>query len=147
MIVVTGGAGYIGSLLVRELLALVAGAAYAATIFGTPGDDVLVGDQSGEPEQDTIIGLAGDDEIFGERQADTLDGRRGNDTLVGRPGHDVLRGKQGDDDLTGGPDTTKGPRRTDEYYCGAGVDTVHLEKGEDATHEIALTCENFVRNK
>jgi hypothetical protein len=55
------------------LLALVAGAAYAAnTITGTPGDDLLIGDQSGEPEQDTIFGLAGDDTIYGLRESDTL---------------------------------------------------------------------------
>jgi Ca2+-binding RTX toxin-like protein len=132
------------------VLTLGAGAALAATIQctggfceGTPEDDIIFGTDG----QDQIFGLAGDDEIYGLRNSDTLVGGRGDDYLEGGPGHDVLRGKQGNDTLVGGPDTTKGPRRTDEYFCGGGVDTVILEKGEDSTHEMALTCENIVRNK
>jgi Ca2+-binding RTX toxin-like protein len=125
------------------LLALVAGVAYAGTIEGTPQDDVL----TGTAIQDTILGRAGDDTISGLGHSDTLLGQFGNDTINGGPGHDVLRGNDGDDDLTGGPDETKGPRLTDEYYCGPGVDTVHLQKSESAVHNISTTCEIILRNE
>lgn len=125
------------------LLALVAGVAYAGTIEGTPQDDTLIGTAI----QDTILGRGGDDTISGLGQSDTLLGQFGNDTIDGGPGQDILRGNDGDDDLTGGPDETKGPRITDEYFCGPGVDTVHLEKSESAVHNISNTCEIIIRNE
>jgi Ca2+-binding RTX toxin-like protein len=124
------------------LLALVAGVAYAGTIEGTPEDDVLIGTEI----QDTILGRGGDDTISGLGHTDTLLGQHGNDTINGGAGHDILRGNTGDDDLTGGPDETRGPRLTDEYYCGDGIDTVHLEKSEGAPHNVSTTCEIIVRH-
>src|SRR5215212_1433295 len=109
---------------------------------GTPRDDVMTGTDG----PDTILGRAGNDTISGLAHTDTLYGNLGNDTLNGGAGQDTLRGNSGDDDLTGGPDETKGPRLTDEYFCGAGVDTVHLEKSESAVHNIAPSCEIIVRN-
>jgi Ca2+-binding RTX toxin-like protein len=132
------------------LLALGAGVAYAADIQcpgnlcqGTPEDDTLTG--TSRPDQ--IYGRGGDDTIFGLADTDTLLGNRGNDTLNGGAGQDTLRGSSGDDDLTGGPDETQGPRLTDEYFCGAGTDTVHLQKSESAVHNIAPSCEIILRNE
>ena len=132
------------------LLALGAGMAYAATIQcpgflceGTSQDDTL----TGTARTDQIFGRAGDDTIFGLGHTDDLQGNLGNDTLFGGPGQDALRGSEGDDDLTGGPDETKGPRLTDEYFCGPGIDTVHLQKSESAVHNIAANCEIILRNE
>ncbi len=56
----------------------------------TAGNDRLVGDSA---SNDTLDGLAGDDQLFG------LDG---DDTLIGGSGIDFLYGGRGDDNLTGG---------------------------------------------
>jgi Ca2+-binding RTX toxin-like protein len=132
------------------MLALGAGVAYAAVIqcdgglcVGTPEDDTITGTNMA----DQIFGRGGDDTIFGLGNTDTLVGGGGNDTLYGGPGHDVLRGSNGDDDLYGGPDETQGPRLTDEYFCGTGIDTVHVEKSESAPHNFAPSCEIIVRNE
>jgi Ca2+-binding RTX toxin-like protein len=134
------------------LLALGAGVAYAADIqcdpggglcLGTPEDDTITGTN----QADQIFGKGGDDTIFGLGSTDTLVGGGGNDTLNGGTGHDVLRGGAGDDDLTGGPDETQGPRLTDEYFCGTGIDTIHVEKSESSPHNFAPSCEIIVRNE
>ena len=124
------------------LLALVAGVAYAATLEGGPGDDTITGTDG--PDQ--IFGRGGDDTLFGLGRTDTLLGNTGNDELYGGPGQDALRGSSGDDYLEGGPDETRGPRLTDEYFCGEGIDTVVLEKSEGAPHNIADNCEIIIRN-
>jgi Ca2+-binding RTX toxin-like protein len=132
------------------MLALGAGVAYAAVIQcdgglceGGPEDDTITGTNGA----DQIFGKGGDDTIFGLGSTDTLVGGGGNDTLNGGPGHDVLRGGDGDDDLTGGPDETRGPRLTDEYYCGTGTDTIHVEKSEGSRHNFAPSCEIIIRNE
>lgn len=60
---------------------------------------------------DTLIGAAGDDQLFGGADKDTLRGEFGNDLLeggggndfmVGADGADILRGGSGDDFLSGG---------------------------------------------
>ena len=138
------------AMLMGLMLALSAGVAYAAVIqcdgglcLGTPEDEIITGTNLA----DQIFGKGGDDTIYGLGQTDTLVGGGGNDTLYGGPGHDVLRGSSGDDDLYGGPDETRGPRLTDEYFCGAGIDTVHLQKSESAVHNIAANCEIILRNE
>jgi Ca2+-binding RTX toxin-like protein len=132
------------------MLALGAGVAYAAIIQctgglceGTNEPDTMTGTNSA----DQIFGKGGDDTISGLAQTDTLVGKGGNDTLNGGLGHDILRGSNGDDDLTGGPDETQGPSLTDEYYCGSGIDTVHVQKSEGSRHNFAPSCEIIVRNE
>ena len=133
--------------IIAVVLAVGAGVASGALIVGTPGDDVLFGDQNAEhSSRDAIFGRGGDDTIFGGKEKDSLFGQGGNDTLFGGPADDVLRGGKGDDSLTGGPDQTNNPHRADEYLCGAGEDTVYVDKGENSAHDIAPTCENIVRN-
>jgi Ca2+-binding RTX toxin-like protein len=143
------------------LMALVAGVAYAADIQcdgtgdldprrnfceGTPDSDTITGNSY----SDHIIGRAGNDTIFGLEDTDDLLGQKGDDTMYGGQGHDILRGRDGNDHLFGGDenqsDETKGPRLTDEYFCGDGIDTVHVEKSESAPHNFAPNCEIIVHN-
>jgi Ca2+-binding RTX toxin-like protein len=69
-------------------------------ITGTSNDDVIygdVGDSSGG--NDTLIGGAGDDDLYGDGGNDSLDGGLGDDTLDGGFGSDTLVGGAGDDFL------------------------------------------------
>jgi Ca2+-binding RTX toxin-like protein len=70
----------------------------AATIWGTPGDDVL----PGTPAGDVIAGLGGNDTITGEGGNDLICGGEGKDSLDGGKGKDRLLGGPGDDTLVGG---------------------------------------------
>ena len=125
------------------LMVIFAGVAYAAVIEGGPGNDTLVG----TPTQDAIFGFGGDDSLDGQGSTDTLYGGRGNDTLVGAGGADTLRGQDGDDDLTGGPDNTSGPAKDkDFYYCGDGIDTVHLQKSEHSGQNVRPSCEIILKD-
>jgi Ca2+-binding RTX toxin-like protein len=127
------------------ILALGAAAAFGVvTTIGTPGDDTIYGDQNG-PVGDVIYGKAGNDTLYGLDGTDTLIGNRGNDTLYGGRAQDMLRGGAGNDSLYGGPDTTK-PKRSDEYFCGLGDDTIHVPKSENSVHDFAHQCEHIVRN-
>jgi lysophospholipase L1-like esterase len=63
---------------------LVAGAAWAGTIIGTPKGDVL----RGSPLNDKLYGKAGNDRLYGYG---------GNDLLAGGPGADLLAGGAGRD--------------------------------------------------
>ena len=130
------------AILVGALLALSAGVAYAAIIQGTSGPDNLEGTEA----RDTIFGFAGNDTISGLGGTDTLQGGGGDDTIYGGPGQDVLRGRGGDDHLYGGTPTD--PKHTDEFYCGAGYDVVHLQKGEHSVHDrTVFACEEIVKEK
>ncbi len=121
------------------LLALGAGVAFAAIIKGTPGDDRLTGTEV----RDTIFGFKGDDLIRGLGGTDTLQGGGGDDTIFGGPGQDVLRGRGGNDHLHGGSPTD--PKHTDEFYCGAGYDTIYLEESEHSVHNRTVkACEEIV---
>ncbi len=54
------------------VLAVGAGVASGALIVGTPGDDVLLGDQNAEhSSRDAIFGRGGDDTIFGGKEKDS----------------------------------------------------------------------------
>ncbi len=130
------------AILVGAILALSAGVAYAAIVEGTSGPDNLEGTEV----RDTIFGFAGDDTISGLAGTDTLQGGGGGDTIYGGDGADVLRGRGGDDHLHGGSGDPTDPKHTDEYYCGAGFDTIYLEKGEHSVHDRTVkACEEIVR--
>jgi Ca2+-binding RTX toxin-like protein len=85
----------------------------AATILGTPGDDVIVG----TPGNDVIAAGGGND---------TVDAGGGTDVVCGGPGNDVLTGGDGNDLLLGGSGN-------DAYEGGAGIDTVSFA---GATSEV-----------
>jgi Ca2+-binding RTX toxin-like protein len=143
--VVMKGKTLVIGVIATAILALGAGTAFGVqTIIGTPGDDTIYGDQNG-PSGDVIYGKGGNDTLYGLEGTDTLIGNRGNDTLYGGRAADMLRGGGGDDTLYGGPDNTK-PRRTDEYFCGRGDDTIHTPKGENSVHDFAHGCEHIIRN-
>ena len=123
------------SLAAALVLALGAGIAHAVVINGTPGPDVLIGDPNG-PSGDTIFGRAGDDRISGLDKSDTLIGGPDNDTLFGGRQLDALRGGPGNDELFG---TVDG--KVDQYFCGRGVDTIHVESSEHSGHNWGPDCE------
>jgi Ca2+-binding RTX toxin-like protein len=126
--------------LATVLLALFAGVAYASVSYGTSGDDTF----NGTPGSDTYFGKAGNDTISGAGRTDTLLGGLGDDHIYGGDQADVLRGQGGNDHLYGGPDESS-PKYTDEYWCGAGFDVVHLSKSEHAPHNFAHNCEKIVK--
>jgi Ca2+-binding RTX toxin-like protein len=129
--------------MIALILAVGAGTAFAALIQGTPRDDRLTGTEV----RDTILGYKGDDLLRGLGGTDTLQGGGGDDTIFGGPGADVLRGRGGNDRLHGGEDPTD-PKHTDEFYCGAGFDTVYLEEGEHSVHDRTVkACEEIVNEK
>lgn len=68
---------------------------------------------------DSLIGGAGNDQLYGQDDDDTLDGGIGNDTLDGGIDDDSLIGGAGDDILTGG-------QGDDDfvYTAGSGADTI-----------------------
>ena len=76
-----------------------AATANAATIRGTPGDDVLIG----TPQADKIIGYGG------------------NDTIYPGGGANVVYGGPGDDVIV----STTGTGRSERIYCGKGYDVQH----------------------
>ncbi len=122
-------------------------AGFAATIVGTPGDDVIIG----TPGDDVIVGRAGDDTIDGGGGNDIICGGRGADTLYGGEGSDILKGGRGQDTLKGGDgndtlyggrgedllkgqaddDILKGRRGEDQLYGGSGNDILRGGRGED----------------
>ncbi len=124
------------------ILAVGASVAYAALIQGTPRDDKLTGTEI----RDTIFGFKGDDVLRGLGGTDTLQGGGGDDIIFGGPGQDVLRGRGGNDQLHGGTPTD--PKHTDEFFCGAGFDTIYLEESEHSPQNRTVkACEKIVNEK
>jgi hemolysin type calcium-binding protein len=101
-------------LLAALVLALTASVAMAATLPGTPGDDVI----NGTPNPDQISGWGGNDQLSGRGGGDTINGGPGNDDIFGDKGSDKLRGNLGSDEFVGGDGD-------DEVFArGNGVDTI-----------------------
>ncbi|CAA9334868.1 MAG: Alkaline phosphatase [uncultured Nocardioidaceae bacterium] len=119
-------------------LLAVAPAAWAATVVGTPGDDVLTGTEladsiSGGGGADELFGLGGRDRLFGQAGVDVLDGGDGADSLNGGDGADVLKGGAGSDVTTLGPgDTAWAGDDRDYFRIGTAGDwLVHGGPGDD----------------
>lgn len=79
---------------------------------GTDGPDILVGNNI--PDEETFLGLEGDDKIRGLGGPDEVLGNEGDDALYGGDGHDELWGGEGDDDLRAG-DSPPPNFQPDEY--------------------------------
>lgn len=92
---------------------------------------------TGNTENNSIYGGAGDDTLSGLAGNDTLNGDLGNDKLSGGAGNDVMNGGDGNDSLNGGEgiDRMTGGNGDDSYsvdnirdvvteLAGGGVDTV-----------------------
>jgi CSLREA domain-containing protein len=112
----------IGAFEVQAPAAAVTCKGKAATIVGTPGNDVLVGTAArdivsalaGKDKvktkggKDLVCAGKGKDRVRGGGGNDKLLGQGGNDRLKGAGGNDKLRGGKGKDRCNGGPGTDKG---------------------------------------
>lgn len=117
------------------------------TLTGTAGADTLYGVSSGGLTNDTLYGLAGNDELYGGYAGDdTLYGGDGNDKLVGNAGADTLEGGNGDDDLDGGADndTLAGGAGDDVLDGGGGVDTFIYLSGHDTVIDGSSASDEIV---
>jgi Ca2+-binding RTX toxin-like protein len=136
----------------------------AKTIKGDSSGDVI----KGTKKRDRIFGRGGDDLIKGKKGRDRLSGNAGDDTLEGGKGKDKLRGGPGKDILLGGPGNDRmvgggGANQlnmrdgveqgspgndvidarngvSDEIDCGAGNDTVYVDRAEDGVYD----CETVI---
>ena len=104
------------------------------TIEGTAGPDELVGTGGA----DVICGKGGRDDIEGKGGHDVLIGGDGGDTLVGGPGNDVLDGGGGPDGFFNGDgrDVIYGATGEDRHYFGAGDDRHYGEGGRDFLNDL-----------
>ncbi len=88
-------------------------------------------------------GAGGEDLLFGNQWADTLNGGDGNDQLSGNAGNDTLFGGNGNDLLIGGDgdDRMEGGAGDDQYYVSSSGDIVveSLNAGTDVIHLATLT--------
>jgi Ca2+-binding RTX toxin-like protein len=80
-------------------------------------------------DQATVVGTAGDDDIFVDANSSLIRGLGGNDKLVAYDGNDVIEGGDGDDLLEGG-------FGNDVLDGGAGVDQFNGDRTE--TNVIAI---------
>jgi Ca2+-binding RTX toxin-like protein len=136
----------------------------AKTIKGTPSGNVIKGTKKrdrifGRAGDDLIKGKKGRDRLFGNAGDDTLQGGNGKDKLRGGPGKDVLEGGSGNDRMIGGDGPNQLNMRDgveqgspgddvidarngvpDEIDCGAGYDTVYVDRAEDGVYG----CEKVV---
>jgi Ca2+-binding RTX toxin-like protein len=91
---------------------------------------------------ENAIGSNGDDRIYGNAAANTLDGGGGNDVLDGRAGNDILIGGAGADQLIGGAGSDTAS------YAGssAAVDVnlwIHYAALGDAAGDVLTGIENL----
>jgi Ca2+-binding RTX toxin-like protein len=98
-----------------------------ATILGTAGNDNIYGTNGSDviaagAGNDQIHGLGGDDYLCGEGGRDIVTGGSGDDQLYGGQGGDALFGGSGDDFLSGGKgaDQLEGGSG-DDYLQGDGI--------------------------
>ena len=89
--------------------------------------------ERGDDGANTLVGGAGDDNVFGEGGNDALLGGAGDDYVDGGAGDDKLWGKEGDDGLVGGDgaDSIYGEAGNDTVAGGAGGDIVLGGDGDD----------------
>ncbi|WP_199237589.1 calcium-binding protein [Azospirillum sp. TSH64] len=113
------------------------------TWFGGPGNDV----HDALPDETTLYGGAGNDDLLGTTSADLISGDDGNDTLYGWSGNDTIYGGTGDDLLYGnnendllvgeaGNDTLVGGNNNDTLYGGAGNDLIYGDGGDALGQDV-----------
>jgi len=115
---------------------------YSSFVYLGDGDDTLnasvAGDNQlyGEGGADTINGSSGADRIFGGEGEDILTGNGGVDRIWGGDDNDTLYGSAGNDELYGdsGNDTLNGGDDDDTLYGGSGLDTLNGDDGSDILH-------------
>ena len=108
------------------------------TINGTINADIIKpGDNpSGDDrldKEDTINGLAGDDDIDSGKKDDLINAGPGNDIARGGDGDDTINGDEGDDQLFGDKDndTINGDEGDDDIDGGDGDDEINAGAGND----------------
>jgi Ca2+-binding RTX toxin-like protein len=112
------------------MLALTAGAAWAATIIGTPGPDSISVGFTGESDQiftlegnDFVDPYDGNDQVYGNENNDNLQGAEDSDKVYGNTGSDTIDLQSNDT-----PSLFSTPT-SDAGYGGAGNDTVLAQDG------------------
>ena len=117
----------------------------ADVMYGMDGPDDMVGG----PGKDVLRGGKGNDNLVGgdmsvnnsDVAADHVYGGPGQDTLFGgyaTAGVDYLYGGDGDDEINAYRFTNMATTTKEVIDCGAGTDTVRMDKGVD----IATNCED-----
>ena len=108
------------------------------TVLGLAGDDQLYGKGGndklfGGEGNDEIYGQAGDDYLYGEAGNDKMEGGSGNDFFDGGDGDDRLYGENDSDILYGGAgnDVVSGGSGNDFLYGGIGSDHLYGNSGDD----------------
>jgi Ca2+-binding RTX toxin-like protein len=126
-----GNMGTKGRILAAALCTLVgsAGAAHAAFVKGTPGDDLLFGLDDDTQANVQIQPPGAVNQSLDK--ADVLEGGNGDDVLVGLGGSDVLLGGKGNDILVGGTEQFATPN-SDTMIGGEGND-IALWRGGDGS--------------
>ncbi len=92
------------------------------------------------PDNESVIGGSGADELSGNAAAnildggagsDTVEGGNGNDSVLGGAGHDAVDGGLGNDVVDGGAgnDRVTGGTGADDLRGGAGADTLRARDG------------------
>src|SRR3954447_20504634 len=138
--------GVLALALVLAIGLLVAGisAAPAATNTDRCGDKTIDrdpatngGDPTGGDGTIVVIGFntptEGDDVIFGNNNANTIDGRGGNDIICGFDGNDTISGGSGNDTVFAGlgEDRVNGNVGNDELNGEDGGDNINGDEGDD----------------
>ena len=122
------------------MIALTAGAAYAATIYGTNYGDALYGTSRADTMHgyggaDLMYGYGGADLMYGGNEAgwgDKLLGGTANDRIYGQNGDDALYGESGNDRLYAGygDDLVQGGYGNDTLNAGPGADRINAQDGQ-----------------
>ncbi|MDK2126955.1 calcium-binding protein, partial [Parachitinimonas caeni] len=109
------------------------------SIVGLGGNDILEGlggndTLSGDDGDDSVDGGDGNDSLLGGNGNDTLHDIHGNNTLLGGAGNDDLSGGEDSSFLDGGADddTLGGSSRRDTLLGGAGNDKLYAGSGDDS---------------
>lgn len=78
----------------------------------------------GGPDEDTLDGGSGIDNLYGQGSGDTLLGGTESDRMIGGPGRDTFDGGDGNDTMTGAAGD-------DNFSGGIGFDTIYGDGGSD----------------
>ncbi|MCS7032867.1 MAG: hypothetical protein NZ561_02605 [Phycisphaerae bacterium] len=115
------------------------GSPFADTLSGDGNDNRVLGRSAqvlfpAATDQDSIVGLGGNDTIDAAEGNDTVDAGSGNDLVLGGAGNDLLAGKAGNDTILAGDgdDTIDGGDGTDSIFGDAGSNSIiNPQNGND----------------
>ncbi|MFF8353548.1 calcium-binding protein [Streptomyces chartreusis] len=109
-------------------------AALGVTLIGGAGNDNLYGGSAndtleGDEGSDFLSGSAGNDTLTGGAEADRIFGGSGNDSIEGRGGSDIVDGNTGNDVIYGGSGN-------EQIVAGAGNDYAEGGNGRDTIDAV-----------